>query len=140
MKTTSFSWQFERSYLNKDNLNIDKAINYFKMSIRIKESEDNLLNIGSAYVYLAYSYSQEFNDKAAIHTLNNLIDKMSSFDSYKINNYYNLIDKSAYEFDPKSRFKGVLSLIKRGFANSEILKKDDFKKLVKRIENTIKHL
>jgi hypothetical protein len=79
-EANAFSWQLGMSYSNKDNLNIDKAINYFEMSINIKESEDNLLNTGSAYVYLAYSYSQKLNGKAAINTLNNLIDKMSSFD------------------------------------------------------------
>lgn len=139
-EATAFSWQLGMSYLNKDNLNIDKAINYFEMSIKIKECEGNLLNIGLPYVYLAYSYSQKFSDKAVIDTLNNLIDKMSSFDSSKINNYYDLIDKAAYEFDSKSRFKGVLSLIKSVFANSKLLENDDLKKLVKRIENMIKHL
>ncbi|GAA0715773.1 hypothetical protein GCM10008904_32970 [Paraclostridium ghonii] len=134
-EATAFSWKLGMSYLN-----IDKAINYFEMAIKIKESEDNLLNTGLAYVYLAYRYSQKSNDKVSIDILNNLIDKMSSFDSYNINNYYDLMHPDNDEFDPKSRFKGVLSLIKSIFTNSEILENNDFKNLIKRIENKINNL
>lgn len=139
-EATAFSWQLGTSYLNKDNLNIDKAINYFEMSIKIKESEDNLLNIGLPYVYLAYSYSQKLDDKVLIDTLNNLIDKMSSFDLDNINKYYDLMNKNNDEFDAKSRFKGVLSLIKIVFDKGEILENNDFKDVIKRIEDKINNL
>ncbi|WP_027703168.1 hypothetical protein [Metaclostridioides mangenotii] len=43
-EATSFSWQLGTSYLNKDNLDIDRAIDYFNMAVKIRESEGNVLN------------------------------------------------------------------------------------------------
>lgn len=137
-EATSFSWQLGASYLQKDSLDIDRAIEYFTMAIKIRESEGNLLNIGLPYVYLSYCHKQKYNDKTSINDLNELIRKMSLFKPSDIDKYYDLIDKNEDEFNTSARFKGVLALIKSLFSDDDILESEDFKILIESIKNNIK--
>lgn len=137
-EATSFSWQLGMSYLQKESFDIDRSRDYFVMAIKIRESENNLLNLSLPYIYLSRTYNQKGDIDTSINNLNDLIDKMSSFDMNEIEKYYDLIDKDDNEFNIKTRFKGVLYLINAVFSNDEILENEEMKNLIGKIESKIK--